>query len=183
VIAIIITIMVLELKVPHAPNLSALKGLVPVFLSYLLSYLMVAIYWVNHHHLVHLVQKVDGAILWANVNLLFWMSLMPWVTGYLGENHTTSLATLLYSVDALACAIAFYFLQETIWCRHTGKESLHGLHVRMRRKNLIAILIYLLAVSASFIWVPASLALVALPALMYFMPDPQTERIEPKASE
>src|SRR5262249_17494013 len=133
VIAIIITIMVLELKVPHAPNLSALKGLVPVFLSYLLSYLMVAIYWVNHHHLIHLVQKVDGTILWANMNLLFWLSLMPWVTGYLGENYTASLAALLYSLDALMCAMAFYFLQSTIWCRHTKKQSFLHLQVRMQR--------------------------------------------------
>src|SRR5919109_697930 len=114
VIAIIITIMVLELKVPHGPEWSDLAGLVPVFLSYVLSFVYIAIYWNNHHHLIHAVERVDGATLWANTHLLFWLSLIPFATGWMGENQFQRLPTALYGVALLMPAIAYYILEQLI---------------------------------------------------------------------
>jgi uncharacterized membrane protein len=177
VIAIIITIMVLELKTPHEPELGALTKLLPIFLSYALSFVMVAIYWVNHHHLIHLAQRVDGKILWANINLLFWLSLMPWVTAYLGENHATPLAVGLYGLVASACSTSFYLLRKSISCQHRGDERLCALHGRMGRKNLIALGIYIVAIPLSWWCVPLALLLITTPAIMYFLPDPQVEKL------
>ena len=177
VIAIIITIMVLELKAPHEPELTALTRLLPVFLSYVLSFVIVAIYWVNHHHLIHLAQKVDGKILWANLHLLFWLSLMPWVTAYLGENHATPLAVGLYGTLATACSASFYLLRKRIACHHRGDEKLCVLHRRMGNKNLIAVGIYLAAIPLSWVFVPLALLLIAAPAVMYFLPDRHVEML------
>src|SRR5260370_32627682 len=122
VIAIIITIMVLELKVPHSADWAALGSLVPVFLSYVLSFIYVAIYWNNHHHLLHTVTRVNGLILWANADLLFWVSLIPFATGWMGENHFAPLPTALYGVALLMPAIAYYILQLTIvWANGADK--------------------------------------------------------------
>src|SRR6187455_1690370 len=123
VIAIIITIMVLELKVPHGESLDALAPLIPVFLSYVLSFVYVGIYWNNHHHMLHAVRNVTGAILWANLHLLFWLSLFPFATGWMGENHFTALPTALYGVVLLMAALAYYLLQQTI-IRAQGPESI-----------------------------------------------------------
>ena len=177
VIAIIITIMVLELKAPHDPTLVGLAKVLPTLLSYVLSFTIVAIYWLNHHHLIHLAQKVDSRILWANMNLLFWMSLMPWVTAYLGENHAAPLAVGLYGAVATACSIAFYVLRQTIACHHRGDARLCAMHQRMGRKNLIAIGIYLAAIPLSWVFVPLALLLIAAPAVMYFLPDRQVEEL------
>src|SRR5215813_2600893 len=122
VIAIIITIMVLELKVPHGTDLDSLRPLLPIFLSYVLSFIYVGIYWNNHHHLLHTVQHVSGAIMWANLHLLFWQSLIPFVTGWMGENHFDSLPTALYGVVLLMSAIAYVILQQTIVATH-GRTS------------------------------------------------------------
>jgi uncharacterized membrane protein len=181
VIAIIITIMVLELKAPHQPELAVLTKLLPVFLSYVLSFVIVAIYWVNHHHLIHLAQKVDGRILWANLHLLFWLSLMPWVTAYFGENHATPLAVGLYGVVATACSASFYLLRKSIACHHRNDIKLCELHQRMGNKNLIALGIYLAAIPVSWVFVPLALLLIAAPAVMYFLPDRHVEMLHGSA--
>lgn len=178
VIAIIITIMVLEMKVPHEPSFADLRETIPVFLSYLLSFVLVAIYWVNHHYLIHLVRKVDGPILWANMLLLFCMSLMPFVTSHLGLSHAATYAVALYAILALAGALSFYLLRHVIARHHQGNEHLMELHRKMRRKNMVAIGIYCVAVGMAFVWVPGSLALVSLPAAMYFLPQGHSPEIE-----
>ena len=177
VIAIIITIMVLELKAPHDPTLAGLAQVLPTLLSYVLSFTLVAIYWLNHHHLIHLAQKVDAKILWANMNLLFWMSLIPWVTAYLGENHAAPLATGMYGAVATACSISFYLLRRTIACHHRADAKLCTVHQRMGRKNLIAVGLYVVAVPLSWLFVPLALLLIATPAVMYFLPDRQVEKL------
>jgi uncharacterized membrane protein len=177
VIAIIITIMVLELKAPHERELGALTRLLPIFLSYVLSFVIVAIYWVNHHHLIHLAQKVDGKVLWANLHLLFWLSLMPWVTAYLGENHATPLAVGLYGIVALAGSTSFYLLRRSISCHHRDDEKLCTLHRRMAKKNFIAMGIYLVAIPLAWLFVPLAILLIAAPAMMYFLPDRHVEKL------
>ncbi len=178
VIAIIITIMVLEMKVPHEPSFAELRQMVPVFLSYDLSFVLVAIYWVNHHHMIHLVRKVDGSILWANMLLLFCISLMPFVTGHLGQSRAAPYAVALYAILALAGGLSFKLLSHVIARHHRDNELLMNLHRRIRRKNLWAIGIYCAAVAMALIWVPASLALVSLPAAMYFLPQHLSPEIE-----
>src|SRR6188508_3054764 len=123
VLAIIITIMVLELKVPHAVELSALKPLLPVFLTYVLSFIYLGIYWNNHHHMFHTTQHVTGDILWANLHLLFWLSLFPFTTGWMGENHLAPIPTAVYGFVLLMAAIAYYILQRTIIAQQ-GRDSL-----------------------------------------------------------
>src|SRR5919199_3235672 len=122
VIAILITIMVLELRVPQGANWAALRPLVPVFLTYVLSFVVLAIYWNNHHHMLHLASRINGAVLWANAHLLFWLSLIPFVTGWMGENHFAPVPTAAYGVVMLLAAIAYYILQTTI-IRHQGERS------------------------------------------------------------
>ena len=169
--------MVLELKVPHETTLSALLKLWPVFLSYLLSFVIVAIYWINHHHLFHLAKKADGYVLWANMNLLFWMSLIPFVTAYLGETHGSRLSVLLYSSIKLACALSYYILRLAIAAHHRTDNAFIKLHTEMQRKNLIAIIFYVSAVICSFFWITGALTLVTLPAIMYFIPDKKIETL------
>ena len=171
VIAIIITIMVLDLKVPIDPSGRALLRLWPIFLSYLLSFVLVAIYWVNHHHLIHLVHKVDGAILWFNANLLFWMSLMPFATAYMGQNRAAPLTVAIYGGVQLACGGAFYLLQLAIAKQNAQDGHLAALHRGLGHKNAIAVLIYVATIPAAFFFVPLALGLMLLPAMMYFLPD------------
>lgn len=170
VIAIIITIMVLELKVPHDPSYAELLKLLPIFLSYTLSFVLVAIYWVNHHHLIHLVERVDGQILWFNLNLLFWMSLTPFVTAYMGENHATPLSVALYGLVQTACSSAFLLLRRTIAQHHKHQSELSTLHSKRVRKNHIALLLSALSIPIAFVAVPLALLLVVAPAVMYFLP-------------
>lgn len=173
VIAIIITIMVLNLNPPRDPTWKSLVQLWPSFAVYALSFLTVAIYWVNHHHLIHLTRHVDARLLWANMNLLFWMSLLPWVTGYLGQNHALALPVGLYGGVALACAHSFHWLEEAIH-RHPTADTLHE---HMRKKGWTAQLIYVAAVVSAFFWIPLSLGLLVLPPLMYFMPERAIEKM------
>ena len=175
VMAILITIMVLELKPPHDPTPSSLTQMWPTFFAYVLSFVIIAIYWVNHHHLIHLVQKVDSIILWANMNLLFWISLIPWVTVYLGDNHALPFPVALYAAVSAAGAISFFLLRASI-ARHHHEPEFKRLNKRMARKNLIAILVYLGAIAAVFIYVPLALIMIALPALMYFLPERAVEK-------
>ena len=177
VIAIIITIMVLELKAPHDPTPFSLVRMWPTFFAYVLSFLIIAIYWVNHHHLIHLVSRVDAVILWANINLLFWISLMPWVTVYLGDNHALPFPVALYATVSLAGAISFFLLRASI-ARHHREHDFERINKRMIRKNLIAIATYMTATVVAFIYTPLALILIATPAIMYFLPERGLEKSE-----
>jgi uncharacterized membrane protein len=148
VIAIIITIMVLEMKVPHGDGLGALRPLLPVFLSYVLSFLYVGIYWNNHHHLLHASTVVTGAMLWANLHLLFWLSLFPFTTGWMGENHFTVVPTALYGVVLLMAAIAYYLLQQAI-IRAQGKNSILREAIGRDWKGKLSPVLYIVAIIAS----------------------------------
>ena len=177
VIAIIITIMVLELKPPHDPNVRSLVSLWPTFSAYVLSFVIIAIYWINHHHLIHLVTRVDATILWANMNLLFWLSVVPWATVYLGENHLLPFPVALYAMVSTIGAISFFFLRASI-ARHNHEPEFKKLNKKMAQKNLIAILIYIGAIGVAFVYVPLALILIALPAAMYFLPERSLEKLE-----
>jgi TMEM175 potassium channel family protein len=175
VFAIVITIMVLELKVPHGSDFAALGPLLPVFLTYVLSFVYLAIYWNNHHHLLHTVQRVNGPILWANVHLLFWLSLVPFVTGWMGENHFASLPTALYGCVLLMAAVAYLFLQRAIIAEH-GRDSLLAKALRADFKGKLSIAFYAAAVGLSFVNQWFADCLYALVALTWFIPDRRIER-------
>jgi uncharacterized membrane protein len=175
VIAIIITIMVLELKVPHGADWEALRKLLPVFLSYVLSFTYIAIYWNNHHHLLHTCKRVNGAILWANTHLLFWLSLIPFATAWLGENHVASLPTALYGVALLMPAIAYYVLQTAI-VRVNGAGSSLAKALGADVKGKISPLLYLAGIALAFVAPWLSIALYALVALIWLIPDRRIEK-------
>ncbi|MDE2049247.1 MAG: DUF1211 domain-containing protein [Betaproteobacteria bacterium] len=177
VIAIIITIMVLEMKVPHGPQWADLGALWPVFLSYVLSFANVGIYWNNHHHLLHTVKRVNGAILWANLHLLFWLSLMPFATGWMGENHFAALPVAVYAFDLLMCAVAYTVLQAKIIALH-GNESVLATAVGRDRKGKASLAAYALAMPLALLGMPvaAGLLMVAV-ALMWFVPDRRIENV------
>jgi uncharacterized membrane protein len=177
VIAIIITIMVLDLKVPHEATMAALLQRWPTFVSYGISFLIVAIYWNNHHHLVHLARHVDSAVMWANMNLLFWLSIVPFTTAYLGEHHATPVAVALYGGVAALCSIAFYILRHTIACHSHDDPRLKHLHACMLRKNRIGVGIYLVAIAVAWLSPWLSLGLILMPAAMYFLPDREVEKL------
>lgn len=177
VIAIIITIMVLELKVPHGSDFESLLPLLPVFLSYVLSFVYLGIYWNNHHHMLYTVQHVSGGILWANLHLLFWLSLIPFVTGWMGENHFAALPTALYGVVLLMAAVAYWILQNFIIAASGGRESLLAKAVGNDRKGKISPLLYAIAIAAAFWNQWFSDALYVLVAIMWLVPDRRIERI------
>jgi uncharacterized membrane protein len=170
VLAIIITIMVLELKVPHGADLAAIKPLIPVFFSYLLSFIYVGIYWNNHHHMLHATKRIDGSIMWANLHLLFWLSLLPFVTGWAGENHFAALPMALYGVVLLLAAIAYYILQQRIIARE-GRDSALAKAVGRDYKGKLSPLIYLTAIVSTPLspWIAAALYVFA--ALVWLVPD------------
>jgi len=174
VIAIIITIMVLELKVPHGADWSALGSLLPVFLSYVLSFVYVAIYWNNHHHLLHTVTRVNGLILWANMHLLFWLSLTPFATGWMGENDFAPLPTAVYGVALLMPAIAYYLLQKAITRTH-GVASTLAKALGSDIKGKISVLFYIAAILLALASPWISLALYTLVALIWLIPDRRIE--------
>jgi uncharacterized membrane protein len=175
VIAIIITIMVLEMKVPHGDGLPALRPLLPVFLSYVLSYVNVGIYWNNHHHLLHAARRVTGRVLWANLLLLFWLSLFPFCTGWMGENHFAAVPTALYGVVLLAAAYSYLFLQAQIVAAD-GPDSTVARAVGPDRKGQVSRLCYGLGVVAAFYRPWMSWALYVAVALIWFVPDRRIER-------
>ncbi|HYK57724.1 MAG TPA: TMEM175 family protein, partial [Flavisolibacter sp.] len=150
VLAIIITIMVLEMKVPHGVTLDSLKPLIPVFISYVLSFIYIGIYWTNHHHMMHAVQKINGAALWANAYLLFWLSLIPFVTAWMGENHFAKWPAALYGVVLLMAAIAYYILAHCLIGIH-GKESPFARSLGSDLKGKISMLIYISGIALSFL--------------------------------
>ena len=175
VLAIIITIMVLELKVPHAVELAALKPVLPVLLSYVLSFIYVGIYWNNHHHLFQATEQVSGGILWANLHLLFWLSLLPFTTAWMGENHLAAIPTAIYGFVLLMAAIAYYVLERTIIAKQ-GRESFLALAVGKDRKAKICLALYLAAIPLAFVssWIAS--ALYVFGALLWLIPDPRIEK-------
>lgn len=175
VIAIIITIMVLELKVPHGDNLDALTALIPVFLSYVLSFIYVGIYWNNHHHMLHTCHKITGPILWANLHLLFWLSLFPFATAWMGENHFAALPTAAYGVVLLLAAIAYLILQQFIIASQ-GADSLLKKAVGSDFKGKLSLLLYLIAIILSFWSQWVSQGLYILVALIWLVPDRRIEK-------
>jgi uncharacterized membrane protein len=175
VIAIIITIMVLELKVPHGTDWAALKGMLPVFLSYVLSFTYVAIYWNNHHHLLHTCTRVNGAILWANAHLLFWLSLIPFATAWLGENQITSLPAAVYGVALLMPAIAYYLLQTAI-VRVNGADSSLAKALGADIKGKISPVLYVAGIALAFVNPWLSIAIYTLVALIWLVPDRRIEK-------
>jgi uncharacterized membrane protein len=179
VIAILITIMVLDLKVPHGTDWEALRPVLPVFLTYVLSYVFLGIYWSNHHHMLHMVDHVNGAILWANLHLLFWLSLVPFVTGWMGENHFAALPTAIYGADLLAAAIAYKLLQNAI-IAHQGPGSRLAEAVGHDKKGLISPVLYALAIPLAFVNQWVSDAIYVLIALIWLVPD---RRIESKLGQ
>ncbi len=176
VIAIIITIMVLELKVPHGENVEALMPLVSVFLSYVLSFIYLGIYWNNHHHMLHTCHKVTGPMLWANLHLLFWLSLIPFVTGWMGENHFAAAPSALYGVVLLMAAIAYWILQQLIIASQ-GRDSLLKMAVGGDWKGKISPVLYGIAIALAFQWRWMSLGLYVLVALIWLVPDRRIERV------
>lgn len=176
VLAIIITIMVLELKVPHGTDFTALTGLLPVFLAYVLSFIYLGIYWNNHHHMLKTSKTINGGILWANLHLLFWLSLIPFTTGWMGENHFAALPCALYGVVLLMASIAYWILQSTITA-HQGDNSLLKRAIGKDLKGKLSPLLYLAAIGSSFISVWIALAIYAGVALMWLIPDRRIERI------
>ncbi|HSZ25357.1 MAG TPA: TMEM175 family protein [Cytophagaceae bacterium] len=174
VLAIIITIMVLEIKVPHGADFSVLKPLFPILLSYILSFIYLGIYWNNHHHMLHAVEKVDGSILWANSHLLFWLSLVPFVTGWMGENHFAPAPVALYGFVLLMAAIAYWILQQRI-LKKNGKDSLLYKVIGKNRKANISPLLYIVAIATSFVSQWISGALYILVALIWLVPDKRIE--------
>ncbi len=174
VIAIIITIMVLEMKVPHGVALSNLTPLIPVFLSYTLSFVYVGIYWNNHHHMLHAVEKINGRTLWANLHLLFWLSLIPFATGWMGENHFAAVPVALYGVGLLMPAIAYYILSRTL-IAYQGKSSSLSIALGKDYKGIISMVMYAIAIPLSFVNAWIALVIYIFVAFMWFVPDRRIE--------
>ncbi|MBT9547397.1 MAG: DUF1211 domain-containing protein [Candidatus Sericytochromatia bacterium] len=175
VIAILITIMVLELKVPHGVDLNTLQPMIPVFLSYVLSYIYLGIYWNNHHHMLHVTEHVTGSMLWANLHLLFWLSLVPFVTHWMGENPFAPLPTALYGGVLLLAAIAYFLLQGAI-IRSQGPQSLLKRALGDDIKGKISPLLYALAIGLAFVQTWLAWAVYALVALIWLVPDRRIEK-------
>ncbi len=176
VLAIIITIMVLELKVPHTAELEALKEMWPVFLSYVLSFIYVGIYWNNHHHLFQATKRVSGGILWANLHLLFWLSLFPFTTGWMGENHLAPTPTAIYGFVLLMAAVAYYILQRTIMAQQ-GNDSLLAVAVGSDCKGKLSPVLYLAAIPLAFVSPWLASGLYVFVALLWLVPDRRIERV------
>jgi uncharacterized membrane protein len=174
VIAIIITILVLELRVPHEPELGALAGVLPVFLTYVLSFVYIGIYWNNHHHMFHMTDRISGGILWANLHLLFWLSLVPFTTGWMGENHFAAVPTAVYGLNLLLCAIAYLILQ-TVIIRHQGHDSRLAAAVRHDMKGKLSGVLYVVAIALAFVNEYLADAIYVTVALIWLVPDRRIE--------
>jgi uncharacterized membrane protein len=179
VIAILITIMVLELKVPHGSDWQALRGVTPVFLTYVLSFVNLGIYWNNHHHMLHMADRINGRILWANLHLLFWLSLVSFATGWMGENHFAALPTAVYGVVLLCSGIAYVILQQAIIAEQ-GPGSRLAAAIGGDLKGKISPLAYLAAIPLAFVHEWIADALYVGVALMWLVPDPRIESAERK---
>jgi uncharacterized membrane protein len=179
VIAIIITIMVLELKVPHGAEWSALRPLLPVFVAYLVSFVYLGIYWNNHHHLFHAVKHVDGRVLWSNLHLLFWLSLVPVVTHWIGEHHRSVVPVTMYGVVLLGAAIAYSILVRALLARH-GRESALAQAIGRDFKGIVSVALYVVAILAARANTWVAIAIYGLVAAMWLVPDTRIERHLPK---
>jgi len=177
VIAILITIMVLEMKVPHADTLEALKPMAPIFISYVLSFVYLAIYWNNHHHMLHAAHKISGTVLWANTHLLFWLSLIPFVTGWMGENNFTTIPVALYGVVLLMAGIAYYLLAHCLTSLH-GKDSEFANALGSDRKGKVSVIMYVVGIGLCFLQPLLGFLVYSLVALMWFIPDRRFEKRE-----
>ena len=175
VIAVIITILVLELKVPHGTDLATLRPLLPVFLTYVLSFVMLGIYWNNHHHMCHATDRINGAIMWANLHLLFWLSLVPFVTGWMGENHFAALPTAVYGFVLLMAGIA-YTIMEVVIIRDQGPHSKLAAAVGSEFKGKLSATLYAIAVPLAFVHELIADAIYVFVALMWLVPDTRIER-------
>lgn len=176
VIAVIITIMVLEMKVPHGEGIETLRPVIPVFLSYVLSFVYLGIYWNNHHHMLHACQRVTGPMLWANLHLLFWLSLIPFTTGWMGENHFAALPTALYGGILLMAAIVYWLLQQVI-IRSQGPDSILRKAVGGDWKGKLSPVLYAVGIIAAFKWQWVALSLYVCVALIWLIPDRRIERV------
>jgi uncharacterized membrane protein len=175
VIAIIITIMVLEMKVPHGTDLASLRPIIPVFISYVLSYVFIGIYWTNHHHLMQAVERVNGSILWRNIHLLFWLSQVPFTTGWMGENHFAPLPMALYGFVLLMAAVAYYLLVLAILAHH-GRDSRVATAIGRDFKGKVSVLLYVVGLLLAFVNRWAAGAVYGFVAVIWFIPDRRIER-------
>ena len=175
VFAIIITIMVLELKVPHDADINALRPLLPIFLTYLLSFIYLGIYWNNHHHLLSVCRRVSGGIMWANLHLLFWSSLLPFVTGWMGENHFQSIPSALYGGVLLMAALAYLILQ-TLIIREHGRDSKLAQAIGSDVKGKVSLVIYVIAIGVSLVQPSIAGCLYIAVAVMWLIPDPRLQK-------
>lgn len=175
VIAIIITIMVLELKVPHGASLADLVPLIPIFVGYVLSFVFVAIYWNNHHHMLQATQKVDGKILWANTHLLFWLSLIPFTTGWMGEHAMAATPVVLYGINLLCCAISYTILSKLLVSHH-GPESHLANALGSDTKGFVSLALYIIGVITAFWWPIIAYIIYATVALIWLIPDRRIEK-------
>jgi len=179
VIAIIITIMVLELKIPHGSDWQSLQTLAPKFLSYIISFVYIAIYWSNHHHLLQTLKHVNGSVLWSNTHLLFWLSLVPFATAWAGENHFAELPVAIYSFIMLMAGVSYFILSKTI-IKVQGKDSILSSAIGKDMKGIISMVGYAIAVPLAFYFKEGSLIIIVSIALLWLIPD---RRIEKKVSE
>lgn len=177
VFAIIITIMVLEIKVPHGDDWDSLKPLLPVMSSYVISFLFVGVYWVNHHHFLHTVHKVNGAILWANIHLLFWLSIVPVATDWMGETHFAKVPVAVYSALLLCCGTAFTILEYYVQQKNKPSEQLINALKLAHRKSIFSIFCYLVALGFAFINTTVSGIIFLLVSVIWFIPDKNIERV------
>ena len=176
VMAVIITIMVLEMKVPHGDSLAALVPLLPVLLAYVLSFIYIGIYWNNHHHMLHAAHKVNGRVLWANLHLLFWLSLVPFVTGWMSENHFAQLPVALYGGVLFMAGLAYYWLAQCL-AGHHGPQSRLAAALGSDRKGKISLVAYAVAMPLAFVAAWLAIVLYVLVAVMWFVPDRRFERL------
>ena len=175
VLAIVITIMVLEMKVPHGSDFTALQPLLPVFSSYVLSFLYLGIYWNNHHHMLQAAQEVNGSILWANLHLLFWLSLIPFVTGWVGESDFSAVSVAAYGFVLLLAACAYWILSRSLISHH-GEDSMLARAVGSDTKGRISIVLYAVAIPVAFVWNWVAVALYVVVALIWVLPDRRIEK-------
>lgn len=177
VLAIIITIMVLEMKVPHGASLSSIKALLPVFISYVLSFVNVGIYWNNHHHMLQAVKHVNGAVLWANLHLLFWLSLFPFCTGWMGENHFSLWPVVMYGIVLFMAGVAYYLLAHCLASLH-GKDSAIAKALGSDRKGVLSVVIYAVGIGLAFVNAWFGFATYVIVAAIWFIPDKRIEKQE-----
>lgn len=183
VFAIIITIMVLEIKVPHGSDWTVLRPLIPTFISYILSFTFIGIYWANHHHMLHSVKGVTGSMIWANINLLFWLSLIPFATGWMGENHFAANTVSLYGLLLLLSGIAFTILQKVIERNSLDIERLKTAFVNMKRKGIASTIGYAAAIPLAYISPVISGVIFALISIVWLIPDKEIEKALSEAGE